>query len=515
LEQRIIIGSRGSDLALWQARYVQSQLKDIGLESDIEIIKTKGDVIQNVSFDKIEGKGFFTKEIEAALLEGQIDVAVHSYKDLPTENTPGLVIAANSKREDPRDLLIIQKSSFDQGGKWNLKPGANVGTSSLRRKRQLQLFRPDLNVVPIRGNVPTRIDKIGKDNLDAIVIAAAGVNRLQPDLKKYVQVPLSAHEFIPAAAQGVLAYQCKEDDKVLRELLRRIHDLQVEECIQLERTLLGSIGGGCQSPVGIHCIKKINQFHLWISREEDEDSKRVYLKHSDLKRLEKDAKKVMEDDTRKKVFISRSLEEESHFLKILQRQNHKVSHQSLIRFKKKKFEKLPESQWIFFSSKNGVKHFFTQVKKAPERRYACIGQGTAQELQQKIKQPIDFIGSGSAVSEIADHFLEEHKPESILFPIAENSARTIQKRLEGKAALHDLIVYTNSKVDKFKDPYSNILVFTSPMNANTYYAKIGVDSDQVVVAIGYSTEQALIKLGVKNIRVAYAPDEVSLAASCF
>ena len=178
----IVIGSRGSDLALWQAHHVKDRLTELGHNVTINIIKTQGDKIQHLSFDKLEGKGFFTKEIEAALLDGSIDLAVHSHKDLETNPPEDLIIGAVSNRANPADLLLIRKASADNSRKWNLKEGAIVGTSSARRKSQMLAYRSDVNLKDLRGNVPTRINKLREKQYDAILLAKAGVDRLELDL---------------------------------------------------------------------------------------------------------------------------------------------------------------------------------------------------------------------------------------------------------------------------------------------------------------------------------------------
>ena len=171
----LIIGTRGSDLALWQANYVKGLLEEIGQACEIKIIKTQGDAQQELSLDKLEGKGFFTKEIEEALLREETDIAVHSHKDLPTESPAGLTIGAVSEREDPSELLLIHKNGFDTKQKFTLKKNARVGTSSARRKSQLLAFRADVQISDLRGNVPTRIKKLQSGEYDAILIASAGV----------------------------------------------------------------------------------------------------------------------------------------------------------------------------------------------------------------------------------------------------------------------------------------------------------------------------------------------------
>ncbi|HKC67641.1 MAG TPA: hydroxymethylbilane synthase, partial [Bacteroidia bacterium] len=224
--KKIIIGTRGSDLALWQANYTKALIEKQGREVEIKIISTEGDRSQewNTSFDKMEGKGFFTKEIEDALLKNEIDLAVHSHKDLPTISPDGLMIAGVSDREDPSDLLIIRTEAVDEKEKFSLKQKAIVGTSSSRRKSQLLGFRDDVQLKDLRGNVPTRVKKLAAGDYDAIMLAAAGVDRLELDLSDFKVVKLSPQEFVPAPAQGVLAWQIREDDTAMEILVGKLNN---------------------------------------------------------------------------------------------------------------------------------------------------------------------------------------------------------------------------------------------------------------------------------------------------
>jgi hydroxymethylbilane synthase len=251
--REVIIGSRGSDLALWQAHYVQAELEKLGVATTIKIIKTQGDIIQHLSFDKMEGKGFFTKEIEAALLDKSIDLAVHSHKDLETTYPKGLTIAAVSSREDPSELLLIRKEAMDTQQKWELKTNPLVGTSSGRRKSQLIKYRPDVMLKDLRGNVPTRIDKLRNGDYDAILLARAGVVRLGLDLSDLHQVILDPEEFIPAPAQGVLGLQIREEDTALFDILQQMNDPVIQKRIGVERKILNLLQGGCQLPLGAYC----------------------------------------------------------------------------------------------------------------------------------------------------------------------------------------------------------------------------------------------------------------------
>jgi hydroxymethylbilane synthase len=249
----IRIGTRGSELALWQAHNVKQRLEQNGNSVSITIIKTQGDKIQDLSFDKLEGKGFFTKEIESALLSKEVDLAVHSHKDLETSPPEGLVIAAVSEREDPSELLLISKEKADSSQVWDLKQYSSIGTSSARRKSIVISKRNDLTIKELRGNVPTRIQKLREGNYDAIILAKAGVSRLEIDLSEFHVVELDPKSFVPAPAQGVLALQIREDDKELWREIQKLNHLQVENQIKIERKVLNLMQGGCQLPLGVYC----------------------------------------------------------------------------------------------------------------------------------------------------------------------------------------------------------------------------------------------------------------------
>ena len=267
--QHIQIGSRGSDLALWQANHVKNQLEQLGYSVDITIITTQGDAIQDLSFDKLEGKGFFTKEIELALLEKSIDLAVHSHKDLETNQPEGLIIACVSERENPADLLLVAKSAVDSACLWDLKENAVIGTSSARRKSQVVGFRDDVSIKDLRGNVPTRIQKLREGQYDAILLAKAGVDRLKIDLSEFHVVVLDPTEFIPAPAQGVLALQIREEDEALFTLLQKMNHSTVQNQIAIERKVLNLMQGGCQLPLGVYCDDNNVVFVSYTANWED------------------------------------------------------------------------------------------------------------------------------------------------------------------------------------------------------------------------------------------------------
>ncbi len=265
MKQPIVIGTRGSELALWQAHFVQESLKQIGVESVLEIIRTQGDNVQHLSLDKLEGKGFFTKEIEEALLQNRVDIAVHSHKDLETEQPGGLVIAAVSHRAEPNDVLLLRKSEVDTTKLFDMKENAVLGTSSARRKAQILHHRADVTLKDIRGNVPTRVQKLRDGQYDAILMAKAGLDRLGLDLSDLHVVVLPVDAFVPAPAQGVLAIQCRESDTELREVLAKLNHADVAELIGLERGVLNKMNGGCHMPLGVYATYEEEEYCVQVS----------------------------------------------------------------------------------------------------------------------------------------------------------------------------------------------------------------------------------------------------------
>lgn len=297
---KIKIGTRGSKLALWQANETRERLQNLGVEVEIIIIKTQGDKIQHLSFDKMEGKGFFTKEIEEKLLNCEIDLAVHSHKDLETHQPDGLSIVAVSEREDPSDILLIKRSNVDEGQIFNLKKNAVVGTSSARRKSQLLFFRPDLQIIDLRGNVPTRINKLRSENYDAIMLASAGVERLKLDVSDLHSERLDPKEFIPAAAQGVLAWQTRKEDAETIRIVQELNNEEVAKRIEIERGILKACNGGCQLPLGVFCQGK-DDFDLWVSHAADLNSelKRFHLNGNDSGKLINEAMNIIKGEKKK------------------------------------------------------------------------------------------------------------------------------------------------------------------------------------------------------------------------
>jgi hydroxymethylbilane synthase len=241
------IGSRGSQLALWQSNHIAALLRGQGHTVEIEIINTTGDRLQEVTFAQVGSKGMFTKEIEEALAEGRVDLAVHSLKDLPTDLPEPFALAATPKRVDPRDVFV----SVKYGSLAALPQGARVGTSSQRRRAQLKALRPDIEAVEFRGNVDTRLRKLAEGQVDAILLAAAGLDRLEKT--DWIRERLEPKDFCPAAGQGSLGIETRKDDTATLAALAFLDDAATRFAITAERAALSALGGGCQVPIGIHC----------------------------------------------------------------------------------------------------------------------------------------------------------------------------------------------------------------------------------------------------------------------
>ena len=259
MKQKIVIGSRGSDLALWQANFIKQQIekKNKNVSVQIKVLKTKGDKILDVALSKIGDKSLFTKELEIALLKKEIDLAVHSLKDLQTQIPDGLKLAAVTKRHKVEDVLISHKKGITL---LNLKQKAIVATGSLRRRCQVLHLRPDLTIAELRGNVPTRIQKFKSSGWNAIILARAGVERL--GLQKNISSIIKTDLILPAVGQGALGIEIHKDNKITEEIVQTFHHENTYLAVLAERALLRKLEGGCQVPIGAFAEVKPNGLYL-------------------------------------------------------------------------------------------------------------------------------------------------------------------------------------------------------------------------------------------------------------
>lgn len=262
--KKLVIGSRGSDLALYQANFIRDILiNEHGCEVEIRIIHTAGDKIDNVAFSQMEGKGFFTKELEDALLREEIDLAVHSLKDLMTSQPDGLKLGAAGYRADRAEMLLIRKESFSGEGVLPVKKGGVIGTSSARRKCQVAHRNPTLTIKDLRGNVPTRVRKLREGQYDAILLACAGVKRLKLDVSDLAVVELDPMVFLPAPAQGILGIQIRDGDPRVEETIAKLGSQAELNQAELERGLLKMFDSGCSLPLGVCSENRNGNYFLY------------------------------------------------------------------------------------------------------------------------------------------------------------------------------------------------------------------------------------------------------------
>ena len=522
MDRTVIIGTRGSELALWQANFVKDSLAAINITAELKIIKTQGDRILNLSFDKLEGKGFFTKELEEELLAGTIDIAVHSHKDLPTENPPGLIIAAVSEREDPAELLLILKDVVDVRQKLSVKYGGLVGTSSNRRKAQLLAVRPDLEIDELRGNVPTRIGKLRDEKYDAIMLAKAGVTRLGIDLSEFHVEELTATEFIPAPAQGALAIQIRESNTELYEILQALHYRDVAEELALERGVLKMFGGGCHLPLGVYCRRDDGKFQIFTSKADagDQFPDRYFIESETLDGVADKIVSRFAKDRKfpSKVFISRDISATSYFRKALEKHKIEIEARSLIRTVPviTKFDSyiLRNIDWVFFTSKNAVEYFFKLSPQFPKKvKFGVMGAGS-EDMLRRNGHFADFVGESNDTADVAADFAELANGTTILFPGADNPMRSIQQGLSADTKIIDLPVYETVLEEDVEPTGADVVVFTSPSNVEAYFADNLLEPGQKVIAIGKSTGKKFDEMGVKYT-LPFSPDEVGLAEAVF
>lgn len=524
MNRKLIIGTRGSQLALWQANYIKDRLAEIGVDAELKIIKTQGDIIQHLRLDKLEGKGFFTKELEEELLSSKIDLAVHSHKDLPTVNPPGLIIAAVSEREDPSEVIIMHKDCVDLTKRLSLKHNATVGTSSNRRKAQLLSLRPDLEFEDLRGNLQTRIQKLRDEKYDAIVLAKAGVSRIDIDLSDFHIEIISPVEIIPAPAQGVLAIQIREEDKELFTVLQKLNNEAVARTIAVERKVLNMFEAGCHAPLGCYCRQTNGKYEAWTSIAEtnEEFPDRIFIQSETTDGMAETIFKKYQKDRKiaSSVFISRDLDKQSYLAKALVKHNITIDARSLIKVyptvNKLDSFILKQADWIFFNSKNAIEHFFKLnpviLKKT---KIGVLGRGSESTLR-KYNRVADFSGDdlGISTEAIAQEFAKIVDGQTVFIPRAEGSLMSIQNALTSNTTVIDMPIYETVLEDNIDKSYAEVLIFTSPSNVKAYFQSNEIDPEQKIICIGYSTAKVIEEMGLPYT-LPFSPDEIGLAEAVF
>lgn len=534
------IGTRGSKLALYQAyrvkRELEEQFSDITFE--IKIIKTKGDKILDVPLSKIGDKGLFTKELEVAMFDGEIDMAVHSLKDLPTVFPEGAKLGAVLKRGDFRDALI---SSNNRTLK-SLTTDDVIATSSLRRKAQLLRINKDFKIVEIRGNVNTRVRKMEEGYCDVMVMASAGLERLE--MGEYISEKLDPEIMIPACSQGAIAIEIREDDSFIEGVLSKINDQLTSIATQAERSFLRTLEGGCQIPVGSYSKIEGDQFHItgFISSIDGSQYLRdvangnvkdaVEISTKLAKSLyEKGGKEILEAirDSNfieaqanlpllDKIIIStRAIESGDTLPDILKARGAKLLALPMIEIITTQLKRRDQNvmrnldyfNWVFFTSKNGVVNFFKHLleikgnTELPDTlKIAAIGGKTAIELDYYGYAP-HFISKGNTSEEMLDQFYSEHKPNNlnILLSLGDLADDTLINRLFVENEISRINVYETIKpktadleiLNRIKNDQYDMIVFTSPSTFQNFcsFYEMNLIKKLKMASIGSTTTSAI------------------------
>lgn len=539
--KKIIIGTRGSKLSLIQTTIIKNQLQALLPSSIIEIktITTKGDKnMSPVPLDSV-GKGWFTKEIDRELLRGNIDIAVHSLKDLPEELPKDLIIAAIPRREDPREALVTAHNlSFSQ-----LPRGAIIGTDSTRRKAQILHNRPDLVVKSVRGNVLTRLEKLDSGQYDGLFLAVAGLKRLE--LENRISEYFSLTDIIPSPGQGALAVVVKQTNKKLRSLLTKLNDTETVIAVNAERTFSKAIGGGCKMPVGAYaaCQGDTITIHAVIGSldgkqlEKDsitgavEDAEIIAEKLADsLLKISKPWYRIAEAGVSKYIVITRPIEEDHIFNKQVEELGLQtflypaieITKSSLSVPMKKQLQNLAAYDWILFTSRNGVRFFIEALKELTidtsilrSKEIGAVGPKTKEALEN-YGFKVHFIPSEFTTENLAKE-IKNIRSKKIFLPRSQIASTLLTELLEKKGAIVTNIPmyhtrYTSTKNNEFIKLLDGnkiyMLTFTSPSTIEGFVRSIPEKMQKhvfglPVLSIGPVTSTAAKKHGFTNIVTAH------------
>lgn len=490
------IGTRGSDLALWQAHHVRDLIEARGGTCDIQVLSTQGDREQVQAFEKLEGKGFFTKEIEQALLDGEVDLAVHSHKDLETQQPAGLSIIAVPERAAVEDLLLIRRESTAAQPWLPLKPGADVGTSSVRRRDQLLLLRPDLAISPLRGNVPTRVQRLREGKHDAIVLAAAGVERLELDLSDLIVHRLPPRLFVPAPAQGALALQMRADDP-LTEWMSACTHAPTAAAVAEERDVLRELNGGCQLPFGAH--------------RPSEGPLRCFLqgKNGPQRIVARDAHHALS-------LLRHGLSQVSLLITRVPKPGdllHRLAEGSGIRLLEHPLSypvplQTPHApdvpfDWVWLTSPGAVRMAEEWLDDHPQANIALPGPGTAEALPERFHDRMLHVGSGHPFQAWREFASSVMAGARVAMPHSAHSLKRWEET-ETNAILCPWVQY-ELRLTHEPPPACDAVCFTSPSQVQAWTG----NQPEQILALGRSTSDALHAKGWSH-EMAETPDAIGI-----
>ncbi len=521
----IVFGSRGSRLALTQSRQVAEELKQrTGEDYEIRVIETRGDKVLDQSLPSIGGKGLFTAELEQALLQEEIDVAVHSLKDLPVEDPPGLTLGAIPERVEANDVLVFRPAAEDgEGGTIPLLGHARIGTSSPRRMSSLLALRPDLEIADIRGNVPTRAKKVETGDYDATILAAAGLYRLQLQLPELRSCKLPLDLFTPAPGQGALGVQCRSQDQRILQFLQTIHHPSTAACVKAERQLLFLLGGGCSMPLGAYVKPTADgNYRMLVSLFSDMQPGKgitLDLQDADAQNLARSASKLClpllgNPLQGKKLVLLRSGSEGGRLAAALALAGatvETVAVSQTLPLQPENLRDLP-LHTIAFTSARAVDRFFEVLASValqlPDNcRLFAVGPSTRDAiLHRGHKSEMPEVPAGGEA--LAQLLLQQANNQPVLFPCAQERHHALESTLQaGGVEVKALPVYRSEALSGIEIPAGDYLVCTSPWAARSLAEQ---PSSTPCLALGATTAAAMSEHGVPVAGVASSPDPQAL-----
>ncbi len=532
----IRIGTRGSQLALAQARWTAQRLRDAhgdAVEPELVVLKTRGDKLQHLALAKLDDKGFFTREIEQALMDGSVDLAVHSLKDLPSEQPPGLALAAIPEREDPADLLL--------GRDGEVQGRVRVGTSSLRRQLQVLEGHPQWKVVPVRGNVPTRVNHLREGRTEKLVLAAAGVRRLGLDLGGLAVERLDPARCVPAPGQGALGLQIRDGDEEMKALLAPLHHAETAQAVEGERCFLQKAGGGCNLPLGAWARREDGAWRLSVclgargwQPGETASLQRGEFTGEDPVALAKAAWQDLGQGwtaasapTGPRVILTASEPVAQRQAASFRSAGMGVVLAPLIRIQDMMDEQeletavaaLGPGDWLVFTSGAAARAFLERVSASALPfgiRAAAIGAATAREVE-RLGLAVEWICPGNGSAAFVEAFpacKEGAPPEHFLLPCAEDAREVIPQALQDRGhrvtrlPLYRAVPADPDAIRAALDVDADFILFSSPSGVSIFWA-LDIELPGKPIALGPATAQALVEKGVDPL-VADLPDHKSL-----
>lgn len=530
---KLRIGTRGSELALWQSNRIKHRIEhELKTEAEIIIFKTQGDQIQNVPLSQLEGKGFFTKELEDALLDNKIDLAVHSLKDLPTTLPAGLKIAAIPERHFSQDRLLIRKGFRDDSQPFFLKKNSVLGTSSNRRIDQAKNLQPDLQITMLRGNVPTRVQKLRNGKYDAIILAAAGLDRLLLDLSEFDTIDLDQNLFVSAPGQGALAIEIRNNDPKVDDVISRLSDPNVELFVRQERRFLQLTEGGCHASVGAYSFAKLNRFYLTTYWHNGDVHNKITISSKEPNRLAEKSHQLhlsLHEKKTETIWLVRDNNHVNELSDILTSSGKTIICQAAIKttsiiddgLAAEIKGNLENANWIFFTSSNGVRSFFEKIKSIPASiKIASIGVQTDETLKL-FGHVSSLLASDGNSDSLAEDFLKLYpaSKQSVLYLTTTSADNNLVSLL--KASGHSVVRHNIYKTElcEFNELLFNgknidkVVVYSSSAVEPVMQYLKKINQHPKWVSIGPKTSETIVGFGEKIYAEAEYPDSGNLLSA--